>query len=118
MKVVGAVIAASSALVRTLSGRGRRNRSIACMSDATVLAFSGRQLGTDGRQRAAVRCLAQFAQGGGESRQRSTCGYLYPAEVLREKGVLRPLAGGFADLGACSEPCGVQRGHFRPQGDR
>jgi len=43
MKIAGVEIAASSALVRTLSGRGRRNRSIACMSDATVLAFSGRR---------------------------------------------------------------------------
>src|SRR6266699_3507965 len=43
MKIVGVVIAASSAVVRTLSGRGRRNRSIACMSDATVLAFCGRR---------------------------------------------------------------------------
>ena len=42
MKVVGVVIAPSSALVRTLSRRGRRNRSIACISVATVLAFSGR----------------------------------------------------------------------------
>src|SRR3984885_4908489 len=41
-----------------------------------------------------------------ESRQRSKCGYLYPAKVMREKGVLRPLAGSSADLGACSEPCG------------
>ena len=39
MKRVGAVIAASSALVRTLSARGRRNRSMACMTDATLLAF-------------------------------------------------------------------------------
>jgi hypothetical protein len=43
MKIAGIAIAASSALVRTLSGRGRRNRSIACMSDATVLAFPGRR---------------------------------------------------------------------------
>ena len=45
MNAVGVAIADSSSDVSTLSGRGRRNRLSACISEATVAAFSARLRG-------------------------------------------------------------------------
>jgi hypothetical protein len=53
-ELMGIEIAASCSVVRTLSARGRRKWSIACISELTVLAFPVRWYGEMPRQDAQV----------------------------------------------------------------